>query len=82
VIDVGVQPTPPVARSVVDEDADAGVVITPSHNPVPDNGIRLWRADGRAFGEDANARTSEIVEREAFDFAGWNAPGDCSRVDG
>ena len=56
VIDVGVQSTPTVARSVVDEDADAGVVITASHNPAPDNGIKLWAADGRAFGEDANAR--------------------------
>ncbi len=81
-VDVGVQPTPTVARSVVDEDVDVGVVITPSHNPVPDNEIKLWRTDGRAFGEDANARISEIVEREAFDFAVWNALGDHSRVDG
>jgi phosphoglucosamine mutase len=82
VIDVGVQSTPTVARSVVDEDADAGVVITASHNPAPDNGIKLWAADGRAFGEDANARITDIVEQEAFDFAAWNALGDYSGVDG
>jgi len=54
VIDVGVQPTPTVARSVVREGADAGVVVTASHNPAPDNGIKLWAADGRAFDEDEN----------------------------
>lgn len=82
VIDVGIQPTPTVARSVVAEDADAGVVITASHNPTPDNGIKLWGADGRAFGETANARIARIVEREAFDLAAWDALGDHSRVDG
>ncbi|TKX82280.1 phosphoglucosamine mutase [Halorubrum sp. SD626R] len=82
VIDVGVQSTPTVARSVVDENADAGVVITASHNPAPDNGIKLWAADGRAFGEDANARITDIVERETFDLAAWDALGERSRVDG
>lgn len=62
VIDVGVQPTPTVARTVVREEADAGVVVTASHNPAPDNGMKLWAADGRAFGEDANARITELVE--------------------
>ena len=82
VIDVGIQSTPTVARSVVDEDADAGVVITASHNPAPDNGIKLWEADGRAFGKDANARITDIVERETFDLAAWDALGERSRVDG
>ena len=76
VIDVGVQPTPTVARSVVHEDADAGVVVTASHNPAPDNGIKLWAADGRAFGEDANDRIADIVEEQAFALAAWDALGE------
>ena len=76
VIDVGVQPTPTVARSVVREGADAGVVVTASHNPAPDNGIKLWAADGRAFGEDANDRIAEIVREESFDLAAWDELGD------
>jgi len=82
VIDIGVQPTPTVARSVVAEDADAGVVITASHNPAPDNGIKLWSADGRAFDADANARITDIIEEEAFVFAAWDEVGDHARVDG
>ena len=75
VLDVGVQPTPTVARSVVRADADAGVVVTASHNPAPDNGIKLWAADGQAFDTDENARIVDIVRSEAFDFAAWDAVG-------
>ena len=82
VIDVGVQPTPTVARTVVDEGADAGVVVTASHNPAPDNGIKLWAEDGRAFGEDANARIAEIVERDAFGLAAWDELGEHREGDG
>ena len=76
VIDVGVQPTPTVARSVVREGADAGVVVTASHNPAPDNGIKLWAADGRAFGDEANARITEIVREEAFELVTWDELGE------
>jgi len=82
VIDVGVQSTPTVARAVVAEDADAGVVVTASHNPAPDNGIKLWSADGSAFDEDANGRIAEIVEEEAFDFAAWDDIGAHRRREG
>ena len=82
VIDVGVQPTPTVARSVVREGADAGVVVTASHNPAPDNGIKLWAADGRAFGDDENDRITKIVEEAAFDFGAWDELGDHRHADG
>ncbi|MDZ5811814.1 phosphoglucosamine mutase [Halorubrum sp. AD140] len=82
VVDVGVQPTPTVARSVVREGADAGVVITASHNPPPDNGIKLWAADGRAFDEDANARITTLVETQAFDLAAWDELGEYRRQEG
>ena len=82
VIDVGVQPTPTVARSVVREEADAGVVVTASHNPAPDNGIKLWAADGRAFGEDANDRIAELVREETFDLAAWDELGEHCQLEG
>ncbi|PHQ46701.1 phosphoglucosamine mutase, partial [Halorubrum sp. C3] len=76
VIDVGGEATPTVARAVDREGADAGVVVTASHNPAPDNGIKLWAADGRAFGEDANDRIGEIVREGAFDLAAWDELGE------
>ena len=74
-IDIGVESTPTVARTVAREDADAGVVVTASHNPAPDNGIKLWTASGRAFGEERNGRIADIVETASFDVAAHNAIG-------
>ena len=46
VLVAGVVPTPAVADLVVDSAAAAGAVISASHNPFPDNGIKLFGPDG------------------------------------
>lgn len=43
---LGVVPTPAVARSVLREEAALGVVITASHNPARDNGIKFFGPGG------------------------------------
>ncbi|GHE96348.1 phosphoglucosamine mutase [Amycolatopsis deserti] len=46
VLRVGVQPTPAVAYLVGALEADLGVMISASHNPMPDNGIKLFASGG------------------------------------
>lgn len=46
VVLLGVIPTPAVAELVVETGAAGGAVISASHNPFPDNGIKLFGADG------------------------------------
>ncbi|WP_435197546.1 phosphoglucosamine mutase [Natronomonas sp. EA1] len=64
VVELGLAATPTVARAVAWEDADAGVSITASHNPAPDNGIKLWQPSGQAFDEPLR---EEIEARIAAD---------------
>lgn len=46
VVRLGVVPTPAVAFLTAARDADFGVVISASHNPMPDNGIKFFGAGG------------------------------------
>ena len=46
VYDAGVIPTPALAFLVGDHDADFGVMVSASHNPAPDNGIKIFARGG------------------------------------
>lgn len=46
VFDAGVLPTPATAFLIADIDADFGVMVSASHNPAPDNGIKIFARGG------------------------------------
>lgn len=46
VYDAGVLPTPAAAFLIADKDADFGVMVSASHNPAPDNGIKIFARGG------------------------------------
>ena len=52
VLRVGVLPTPAVAYLVGLLNADLGVMISASHNPMPDNGIKFFAAGGHKLPDD------------------------------
>jgi phosphoglucosamine mutase len=52
VIRLGVLPTPGVAYLVGEVRADLGVMISASHNPMPDNGIKLFAAGGNKLADE------------------------------
>jgi phosphoglucosamine mutase len=82
VVDLGVESTPTIARSVAWRDADAGVSITASHNPATDNGIKLWQPSGQAFDDARRDRITELVETGTYDLKPWNELGTRTRWDG
>lgn len=55
VVDIGVIPTPGVAYVTRILDAAAGVVISASHNPVQDNGIKFFGPDGKKLADSVEA---------------------------
>ncbi len=61
VLFIGPLPTPGVAYVTRSLRADAGIVITASHNPHADNGIKFFRADGYKLDDPIERRIEELV---------------------
>ncbi|MEZ0340075.1 phosphoglucosamine mutase [Mycobacterium sp. pV006] len=60
---VGVLPTPAVAYLTSAYDADFGVMISASHNPMPDNGIKIFGPGGHKLDDDTEDRIEELVHQ-------------------
>ncbi|MFI8632485.1 phosphoglucosamine mutase [Microbacterium sp. NPDC077663] len=61
VLDAGVLPTPAAAFLVGDIDADFGVMISASHNPAPDNGIKIFARGGVKLPDVVEQRIEEAM---------------------
>src|SRR5580692_2026953 len=61
VIFIGPLPTPGVAYVTRSLRADAGIVITASHNPYTDNGIKFFRADGYKLDDQIEGQIEKLV---------------------
>lgn len=68
---VGVLPTPAIAHLVVELGADAGVTVSASHNPLPDNGVKVIDRHGHKLSEEA-----EAALEARMDEAGGGSTGD------
>ncbi|MGB8796039.1 MAG: phosphoglucosamine mutase, partial [Candidatus Aquilonibacter sp.] len=64
VLQIGIVPTPAVARVTVAEGAAAGVMISASHNPIADNGIKFFGPDGFKLSDDLEHEIESLMERE------------------
>ncbi|ORA14112.1 phosphoglucosamine mutase [Mycobacterium arosiense] len=59
---VGVLPTPAVAYLTGAYDADFGVMISASHNPMPDNGIKIFGPGGRKLDDGTEDQIEGLVD--------------------
>ena len=66
VISVGVLPTPAVAFLTGEYDACLGVMISASHNPMPDNGIKIFAAGGHKLADAAEDAIEAAIEASTF----------------
>ena len=58
---VGTLPTPGIAVLTIDQKADAGFVISASHNPFQDNGIKLFSRDGYKLPDEEEAEIARLM---------------------
>lgn len=75
---IGVLPTPAVSFLVLDSKADLGVMISASHNPASDNGIKFFARDGKKLADSVEAQIEAQLKVE------WQpgvAAGKIERVD-
>ena len=64
VIKVGVLPTPAIAHLVKHYDADAGIVISASHNPYEYNGIKFFNSEGFKLDDSIEEEIEDIILRQ------------------
>src|SRR5262249_19752558 len=79
---LGPMPTPAVAMLTRSLRADLGVMISASHNPFEDNGIKLFDADGYKLSDDTEKKIEELIEANAGDLlVSAEAIGRATRVE-
>jgi len=76
VYDAGVIPTPGLAFLVGDFKADLGVMISASHNPAPDNGIKFFATGGTKLPDEVEDRIEEAIAEPSLAPKG----GDVGRI--
>lgn len=62
IIPVGIIPTPAVAYLTRKYNADCGVVISASHNPMEDNGIKFFNKDGYKLDDEIELEIEKYIE--------------------
>jgi len=78
-ISVGVIPTPGIAFLTSSMRADAGIVISASHNPLQDNGIKIFSGDGFKLPDEKEAAIEDLILSNNMGIL-HPAPGDLGKA--
>ena len=78
VVKIGMVPTPLVGYATEKLNADAGIMLTASHNPSQYNGIKLWNKNGMAYTSAQEAEIEEIYFTKSYISVPWDEVGKLS----
>ena len=76
VVSAGVVPTPAIAYLARTEGFDAGIVISASHNPYEDNGIKVFGGSGTKIAEQFESSVEQLVADRS-----WSVPSDQGSIE-
>ncbi|MEM1619340.1 MAG: hypothetical protein QXU52_01110 [Fervidicoccaceae archaeon] len=77
---VGQAPTPVLAYSVRSLGSSGGVMVTASHNPPGDNGLKIFESTGMELRSEGEAELEKLMERE--ELVEWREVGSCEDASG
>lgn len=69
VINIGKATTPTTEIAVTEENADGGIIITASHNPIQWNALKLLNSNGEFLNDEEGKKVIEIADSEDFVFS-------------
>lgn len=69
VLNLGFSTTPTVEIAVTDSKADAGIILTASHNPKQWNALKLLNSQGEFISDEIGKKVLELAEKEDFIFS-------------
>lgn len=78
VVKIGMVPTPLVGYATEKLGADAGIMLTASHNPSQYNGIKLWNKNAMAYTSQQEAEIEEIYANKTYESVSWDKVGSIS----
>jgi len=81
VIQIGPMPTPAVAFLTEDMRCDGGIMISASHNPYDDNGIKFFDSEGNKLSGDIEKEIEDRYSKNSFELKTGKEIGKSKRID-
>jgi len=75
VLDAGILPTPVLAFGIRAVGANAGIMVTASHNPPEDNGMKCYSHEGREYIPEEEQILEQIIAQRQFADVAWDRVG-------
>jgi len=81
VIQVGVLPTPAISFLTTDMRCDGGIMITASHNPYTDNGLKFFDRQGEKLSDEMEKKIEELYFKKKFRYKKGDEIGRARRIE-